>query len=336
MLERDTSTADNVTFLDVSVATSRQIDYKDVLEDLPAAIYITDANGRITYFNRACIEFSGRTPELGGEWCVTWKLYTTTGERLPHSECPMAIALKEKRSVRGVEAIAERPDGSRINFLPYPTPIFDERGNLLGAVNMLVDITDQKNAQAHLALLAREVSHRSNNLLSVFQGLMRLTRGDTVEEYKDILDGRLAAIAHANRLTSEERWTLVDLKSLVQEELAACDQADIEIEGPPLEINSGSAQSIAMILHELCTNAIKYGGLSIPEGKVHVSWSVDDEGSLMLKWQETGGPLVKKPKRKGTGTSVMTASVRRLGGEIFRDWQPTGLCCTLVCNANQL
>lgn len=336
MLDNDAPAEGNVKFVDFAAPAMRQIDFRDVLEDLPAAIYTTDAAGRITYFNKACIELSGQTPEIGDEWCVTWKLYTTNGDRLPHSECPMAVALKERRPIRGVEAVAERPDGTRINFLPYPSPIFDERGNLLGAVNMLVDITEQKNNEAHLALMAREVSHRANNLLSIIQGFIHLTHGRTVAEYKHALVGRLAAVARANMLTSEERWTLVDLKSLVQEELAACTHAEIEIDGPNLEINSGPAQSIAMILHELCTNAIKYGGLSTSTGKVAVSWSVDDSGSLMLKWSEMGGPPTKTPRKKGTGTSVIAASVRRLGGEIFRDWQPSGLCCTLVCNANQL
>lgn len=336
MLERDAPPSGNVKFVDFTAATTREINYKDVLEDLPAAIYTTDASGRITYFNKACIEFSGRTPVLGEEWCVTWKLYTPGGERLPHSECPMAIALKERRPVRGLEAVAERPDGSKINFLPYPSPIFGEHGALLGAVNMLVDITEQKNTQAHLALLAREVNHRANNLFAIIQGLVHLTHGQSVEKYKEALKGRLAAVARANTLTSEERWTLVDLKSLVQDELAACTHADIEIDGPSLEISSGSAQALAMILHELCTNAIKYGALSTEQGKVTVSWSVDDDGSLMLKWQEAGGPLAKKPRRKGTGSSVIAASVRRLGGEIFRDWQPSGLGCTLVCNSRNL
>lgn len=336
MFERDTNPAGNDTIVEFPTAATRGINYKDVLEDLPAAVYITDAHGRITYFNKACIEFSGHTPNIGDEWCVTWKLYTPSGERLPHSECPMAIALKERRPVRGVEAVAERPDGSRISFMPYPSPIFDEHRNLLGAVNMLVDISEQKNTQAHLTLMAREVNHRANNLLSIVQGFIHLTRGRTVEEYKDALVGRLSAVARANTLTSEERWALVDLESLVQDELAACAHANVRIEGPHLEINSGPAQSIAMILHELCTNAIKYGALSIPEGKVTVSWRVDDSGSLMLRWQEAGGPSVKSPRRKGTGSSVIAASVRRLGGEIFRDWQPSGLTCTLVCNAQQL
>lgn len=106
----------------------------------PAPLYATDADGFITYYNPACVEFAGRAATLGGDrWCVTWKLFTKDGEALPHDQCPMAVALRERRSVRGQTAIAERPDGARRRFMPYPTPVLDERDRLLGAVNLFVD-----------------------------------------------------------------------------------------------------------------------------------------------------------------------------------------------------
>ena len=158
---------------------SHEKQFRDLLQALPAAIYTTDADGRITFFNRACIEFAGRTPKIGDMWCVTWKLFWPDGTPLAHEDCPMAIALKENRAVRNVEAIAERPDGSRICFMPYPTPLRDEAGSLLGAVNMLVDITTRKQAEERMMLLTGEVDHRSNNLLAVIQAMLRLTKADT-------------------------------------------------------------------------------------------------------------------------------------------------------------
>jgi PAS domain S-box-containing protein len=117
----------------------------EALDPLPAAIYVADPEGTITYYNPACIELAGRVPEVGRDkWCVTWKIFTSEGEFLPHDECPMAVAIREKRAVRGVEAVAERPDGSRIHFEPYPTPLFDESGRFAGAVNLLLDVTEQK------------------------------------------------------------------------------------------------------------------------------------------------------------------------------------------------
>jgi PAS domain S-box-containing protein len=116
---------------------------REVLDALPAAVYTTDAAGRITYYNDAAVELSGRRPELGSDqWCVTWRLCWPDGTPLPHDECPMAVALKECQPIRGVEAVAERPDGTRVPFLPYPTPLRDASGAVMGAVNMLVDLTD--------------------------------------------------------------------------------------------------------------------------------------------------------------------------------------------------
>ena len=138
-----------------AIARSEPV-WREALDALPVPIYTTDADGRVTYFNRACIAFAGRTPIAGEDmWCVTWKLYSEDGSVLPHGECPMAVAIKEKRIVRGVEAIAERPDGVRLRFLPYPTPLYNEDGAIVGAVNMLIDITDRAQVRALLAQAER-------------------------------------------------------------------------------------------------------------------------------------------------------------------------------------
>jgi PAS domain-containing protein len=118
----------------------------EALDALPAAIYMTDAHGRITHYNRACLGLAGRTPLPEDHWCVTWKLFTLDGIPLPHDACPMAIAVKERRPVRDAEAWAERPDGTRVRFRPFPTPLFDAEGNFIGALNMLVDVTDLRRA----------------------------------------------------------------------------------------------------------------------------------------------------------------------------------------------
>jgi PAS domain S-box-containing protein len=121
-----------------------------MLDELPVPIYTTDASGNVTYWNRACIGFAGREPQLGRDrWCVTWQLYTTSGEPLRHEDCPMADAIREERPIRDVIAIAERPDGSRVAFRPYPTPLFDSDGRLTGAVNMLIDVTGEQSAALH-------------------------------------------------------------------------------------------------------------------------------------------------------------------------------------------
>ena len=140
---------------------------RELLDALPAAIYTTDAAGRITYFNAAAVQLAGRTPEIGSdEWCVTWRLYRPDGTLLPHDECPMAVALKTGRPVRGMEAVAERPDGTLVAFMPYPTPLHDASGKVIGAVNMLVDLADRSQAEQARKVLASIVEHSDDAIVS--------------------------------------------------------------------------------------------------------------------------------------------------------------------------
>jgi PAS domain S-box-containing protein len=140
--------------------------FHDLLDALPAAIYTTDALGRITFYNKAAAELWGTRPELGkSEWCGSWRLYRTDGAALPHDQCPMAITLKENREVRGVEAIAERPDGTRVNFIPYPTLLYDGSGGIAGAINTLVDTTRQR-AEEYAQRLASIIESTDDAVIS--------------------------------------------------------------------------------------------------------------------------------------------------------------------------
>jgi hypothetical protein len=119
---------------DITLGAMRRI-----LDELPFAIYSTDADGRIVYFNPASVGFAGRLPMLGRDkWCVSWKIFSTAGEFIQHDQCPMAVAIREGRVIRGVSAVAERPNGTRVPFTPYPTPIRDRHGRVIGAFNMLL------------------------------------------------------------------------------------------------------------------------------------------------------------------------------------------------------
>ena len=158
-----------------------QRSFRELLEALPVAIYTTDAAGRITFFNRAATELAGREPVLGSdEWCVTWRLYNPDGSPLPHDQCPMAVALRENRPVRGAEAVAERPDGTRIHFMPYPTPLRDGQGRLIGAVNLLVDISDRKRTEEELRRfserLEEKVTERTKELSGALAELRQSER----------------------------------------------------------------------------------------------------------------------------------------------------------------
>jgi PAS domain S-box-containing protein len=160
--------------LDGSAAASET--WRQLLEALPAAVYTTDAAGRITFFNEAAAELAGNRPELGRDlWCVSWRMRRPDGTPLPYDECPMAIALREDRPVRGVEIIAERPDGTRISLLPHPTPLHDSSGALVGAVNVLVDISERKRAEEAISqlneTLEQRVEQRSQLITQAFTEL---------------------------------------------------------------------------------------------------------------------------------------------------------------------
>jgi PAS domain-containing protein len=143
------ATPEALISLALAAARNGESEFHAALEAHPVPIYTTDADGWVTFFNSACIDFAGRTPTPGKDrWCVTWKLYGTDGAFLPHEDCPMAVAIREQRDVRGAVAAAERPDGSRVMFTPYPTPLFGADGEIAGAVNILIDITGHRQAGA--------------------------------------------------------------------------------------------------------------------------------------------------------------------------------------------
>jgi PAS domain-containing protein len=142
------ASAETIVNRAIAVLETGKHDLISTFDAISVPLYLADGQGTITYFNPACIDFAGRTPVAGRDrWCVTWKLYTDDGAFLPHHRCPMADAIREKRPVRGASAIAERPDGSRRNFVPYPTPLLDRDGTVRCALNLFVDVTDEKRIE---------------------------------------------------------------------------------------------------------------------------------------------------------------------------------------------
>jgi PAS domain S-box-containing protein len=286
--------------------------FRQMLSGLPAAVYTTDADGRLTYYNEAAVELWGQKPQLGSsDWCGSWKLYWPDGTPLPHDESPMATAIREDRPVRGMEAACERPDGTRVPFIPYPTPLHDESGRLVGAVNMLVDITERKRAEERQHLMVRELHHRVKNTLATVQAIMGSTArsATTIDDFQTALIGRIGALAKTHVLLSEDGPVAFD--DILHSELDPFDdgsQGRIHLAGPTVEIPAQLAVTIGLAVHELTTNAVKHGALSVFGGKVEVSWSETIEANrrrLDFEWVESGGPKVLKPKRKGFGVRML-------------------------------
>ncbi|XXE56846.1 PAS domain S-box protein [Pseudomonas sp. R1-15] len=309
---------------------------RNLLEALPAAVYTTDAQGRINFFNRAAVELSGRTPELGDLWCVTWKLFTTDGNFLPHDQCPMAVALKENRPIRGVEAVAERPDGSRVPFAPYPTPLHDAEGNLVGAINMLVDISERKQAEDRQKTLIDELNHRVKNTLATVQSLAAQTARNAVDakDGYNRFEARLLALSRAHDLLTRRHWGQTPLASLAREVLVPIFGADpgrITIEGDAIDVDTRVALGLTMTLNELAINALKYGAMSVETGRLSLNWNVQPQSNgtlLTLDWREQGGPPVFPPEREGLGSRLMKRCIERdLGGIFVLTFAPEGVLC---------
>jgi two-component sensor histidine kinase len=214
--------------------------------------------------------------------------------------------------VRGMEAAAERPDGTRVPFIPYPTPLHDESGKLIGAVNMLVDITDRKRAEEQQALLVRELHHRVKNTLATVQAIMGSTARvvDNIEDFKTALFGRIQSLAKTHLLLADEERA-AEFIELLRSELGAFDDGSksrISLQGPQVTLTSQLAVSLGMAIHELTTNSAKYGALSVFGGKVEVTWSVTIDATrrtLTFDWIESGGPPVTEPTRKGFGARLL-------------------------------
>ena len=161
---------------------------------------------------------------------------------------------------------------------------------------------------------------------------MHLTQAENVTDFKNAIEGRVQALANVHRLFGETRWVGAELQGLMTAELAPYRKGDgtrVSIDGPELVLEPNIAQTLAVICHELATNAAKYGALSVSDGQIVIAWTTTSDGQLVLRWDETGGPPVTVPTRAGFGTRVMESMVQQHKGEIRFDWRPAGLACEL-------
>jgi PAS domain S-box-containing protein len=308
--------------------------FHQLLDALPAAIYTADADGRITYYNDAAADLWGHRPVLGSaEWYGPLKLYRPDGTPMAHGECPLAIALKERRPVHGLEAIAERPDGTRVPFIAYPTPLYDDDGRLTGAVNMLVDLTERKRGEEQQSLLIRELHHRVKNTLATVQAIMGATArsAGSIEDFKTTLIGRISSLAKTHLLFADEGDT-ASLSELLHKELGAFDDGSegrIVISGPPVDLHPRLAESLGMALHELATNAAKFGALSVHDGRISATWRVTHEAQRSLldfDWVESDGPPVGPPQRKGFGARLLELVLpEQIRAQTHIDYAPEGV-----------
>ena len=229
-----------------------------------------------------------------------------------------------------LELRAVRPGGEIRWCRVVGAGVWDEAGRLARLSGVTTDITERKEAENKQLMLAREVDHRAKNALAVVQAIVRLARRDSIENYIEAVDGRISALAKTHELLSRARWLGADVLRLVLEEMAPYQGGPrVTAIGPSVMVAPNDAQTLALALHELATNAAKYGALSAEGGRVDISWSLFEK-KLALTWKESGGPPVEKPRSQGFGTKIMMAGfsdARR--SKVSFDWNPAGLCCVL-------
>jgi PAS domain S-box-containing protein len=447
---------------------------RELLGALPAAIYVTDAAGRVTYCNEAAINLWGAIPKLGEDkWSSFSRFYHANGTPMALEDCPTDIALTQGRAVWGCEAILERTDGSRTPIIPYPKPLRDGNGSIVGTVNMTIDIsehkktelalverntqlalagkvalvgsyaydvdadamrvsegyaaihglpegtaettrsawrtrvhpedvgqvkrlrsralrdraceqnleyrivcpdhgvrwiesrsfisynsdgsaqqvigvnidvTERKRIEEHQRVLVAELDHRVKNSLATIGAVVShtLDASSSMADFATALDGRIQSMARTHELLSANRWEGISVAELVRREMAPyATRSNTEIIGPEVILKAEAGQAMAMVLHELATNAAKYGALSAQIGRVSIRWQQRSNGqprsSLVLEWQEVGGPWVSAPEKVGFGTHTIRDLIAyEFGGTVDLAFAPEGVQCRLELPADWL
>ncbi|MFY9835518.1 MAG: PAS domain S-box protein [Xanthobacteraceae bacterium] len=301
-----------------------------IVESSNDAIITMNLDGVISSWNQSAERLFGYTTEE-----VVGKPITIYIPPERHNEEPTILArLRRGERIDHYETVRQRKDGSAIDISLTVSPIKNVEGRIIGASKIARDITERKRNDEHIAILAREAEHRAKNIQATVQATVNLSQADTADGLKRAVEGRIRALANVHALFVKSRWSGAELSNIVTQEFAPYlreGEARIQIDGPHVLLPPNAAQAIAITLHELATNAAKYGSLSVAEGQVEVTWARMTDGRLIVHWTESGGPPTRKPTRAGFGTRVVERMIReQLKGEMHLDWRTEGLACEIV------
>jgi PAS domain S-box-containing protein len=311
--------------------------YFDVAQ---AMLVVLGPDGSVRSINRHALAVLGLEQEeqaVGRDW---FDAFLPRRLRAQMREVFDAIAAGRTEAPSVYENPVLRTDSEERLVAWRNTAVRDRAGGLVAVVASGEDITERRAAEEQQALLMREVDHRAKNALAVVQSIVRLTRAERPQEFVAAVEGRVQALARAHTLLARERWRGGDLGELIWEELAAfIAEERVRIAGPMVRLVAEAVQPFALVLHELATNAVKHGALSVPGGVVEVTWAAQPDGGLRLAWQETGGQglLAGSPTRRGFGSQIIAKTVAgQLGGTVTLDWRPAGLSCQIGIGADQI
>ncbi len=318
---------------ELSLLRARFARYETALRGSQVTVYTQDRDLHYTSISnpilgRAITDILGRTDE----------------DILPPAGSATIIALKREVLATGQPKRAEvaLADGPAMRWHDlHIEPLHNEAGDIVGLTCATIDVTERKESEAHLRLLMRELTHRSKNLLAVIQAMARQTarHAGSTESFLNQFAARLQALAASHDLLVRESWHGASLRELIQSQLTAYTSggdAPVALDGPAVALKPEAAQNLGLALHELAVNAAKFGALSLPSGRVSITWALR-EHTLTLEWREQFGPKVKLRRKKGFGSMVIERNLARaLDAKVDMDFDPDGLRCLIVMPASQI
>jgi PAS domain S-box-containing protein len=292
------------------------------------AIVSKNLDGIITSWNKGAERVFGYTAEEA----VGQPITIVIPQDRQDEERTILTRIRRGERIEHFETVRQRKHGSLIWISLTVSPVRNAEGKIVGASKIARDITEQKRASDQITTLAQEAEHRSKNLLANVQAMVNLSQADAVADLKKAIEGRIQALANVHSLFVASRWIGAELSTIAENELAPYSTGEkrVRIDGPQVLLRPDTAQAVAVTLHELATNAAKYGALSTANGRVDLKWSQESNGPLRLRWIETGGPTVQPPTRTGFGGRVIEQMIAQLKGKSRFDWRADGLVCEIT------
>ena len=305
-----------------------------VLDNATVAIFLMNERQECIYMNAAAEKLTGFTVADMANRTLHEVIHHSRpdGTPFPVEECAIDRAFPQNRQMQGEETFVHR-DGRFIPVAFTASPIHDEAANTVGTIIEVRDITEEKRNERARELLMREVDHRARNALTVVQSVVQLTTAPDIRTFRDTVVGRVQALARAQGSLAERQWHGASLEEVIRGSLGAvASTSSYELQGPELILAPEQVQPVSMVMHELATNARKYGALSSPGGGVTVEWS-RGKGGIDLSWRERGGPPVQAPASDGFGSRLIQQLAVQLGAELQVDWRAEGLEVRLIFKA---
>jgi PAS domain S-box-containing protein len=306
-----------------------------IVESSDDAIIGTDLNGTIKSWNRGAERLFAYTAKEAIGRPVTMLIPADQQDE----EVRTLGRIRRGERIDHYETVRQRKDGSLVDVSLTVSPIETSDGTIVGASKIARDISERKLAHERQQFLVRELQHRTQNLFAIIQSIVNrsLTQGHTLAEAKDVLNGRLNALAQAHFLLADAAWEGAPLTELI---LRIFDgfSSHLQLSGCNIVLNTLATQQFALSIHELVTNAIKYGALSVPDGRVSIECDIErsnGDGTFSFLWEETGGPTVGLPTRKGFGSIILLDRAKQFGS-VALNYDPQGLRYELRFSLNAI